>query len=362
MGDSAFSKDEDPSENKNENPKDSEENNLFEIDPEETPPKLPLPFVAYKGVSVTFLERFKERMLAVFTYFIQDTAPLKGRVEEIIPKVQETLEALHKVDEHILKTCEKNPKVKPFQSIIIQPLIDRARKINKRWQNNAMHLRVKAFDETKQWMEESEYWIDFYWNKSIDELLSSLRESMQKEALKRVDRDIKIIQDYEQQTFEKLNVGASDKQHLKDLLEELLLKPIATLGALKHSKEDLNLEEIDLWNKELDEKRQRLFNETLAIIDAVVHDYKPEFAIEEDHHHLIDVIERINVLENRLRLLQEAIARNKDSSVDEPLKELVLIIQNEIHSLSLDLRLPQSLFERLEKAEATLTEILKKHM
>lgn len=360
MGDSAFFKDEDPSE-KNENRADSEENNLLELDPVATPPKLPLPFVAYKGVSVTFLERFKERMLAVFTYFVQDTAPLKGRVEEILPKVQETVGALHKVNEHIIKTCEKNPKIKPFQTIIIQPLIDRAQKINKRWQNNAMHLRVKAFDETKQWSEESEYWIDFYWNKSIDDLLSSLKENLQKDALKRVDRDIKIIQDYEQQTFEKLNVGASDKQHLKDLLEELLLKPIASLGALKHLKEELSLEEIDLWNKELDEKRQKLFNETLAIIDAVVHDYKPEFAIEEDHHHLIDVIERINILENRLRLLQEAMSKNKDSNAQESLKEFVLIIQNEIHSLSLDLRLPQSLFERLEKAEATLKEILKRH-
>jgi hypothetical protein len=105
----------------------------------------------------------------------------------------------------------------------------------------------------------------------------------------------------------------------------------------------------------MDQKRQMVFDEALAQIDAIIEDETPFQHSQEDHSHLVDILETIAYLENAI-----------DSVANESIKEgtsktyIIRKIENleaEAYHTSIDLRLTQELFDRIKEIQSALSRI-----
>jgi hypothetical protein len=228
-------------------------------------------------------------------------------------------------------------------------------------QNEKGVLQVKAYERFQKWLEKSHFWIGLCERVTNEDLLCHLKNYFINETLTRIDRDIKIIQDYAQQNIASINTDLCEQQRLKNILDNHLALPLATLISFKHPPSSAVVGEIFAWSRTLEGQRQKLFEEALGIIDGCIEEVKPDLSSAEEHQHLLDLVNKMNILEDSLKpvfTLVQGTEIEKDSK--HLLKEKIVWLAKEAHELSLDLRIPQVFLERLEKIQKMLKESLEK--
>jgi hypothetical protein len=176
-------------------------------------------------------------------------------------------------------------------------------------------------------------------------------------ALTRIDRDVQVIKDYQGHQLVSLAISAEERQQLAKELKEKVRPYLEQLKVLKQRPAVITLDGLGQWKSQIDELRQVYFEKALHQIDALLEREAPLRYSEEANEHLYDAIHETTYLEREAHELMQEVQDGdlSDPAQREMLSDHLVALAEEVHHLTLDLRLGCDLIERLH-AVATVIE------
>jgi len=301
-------------------------------------------------------DRFFSRILKLFS---QTSSPsLRGRVEEMLPKIDTIHNKLKKIKKEASSENELSDEIKAFIDLILEPLIDQGMELKgKRGTKDPLN-QVKVVDLYQIWVERAEFWVESYHKESQEGFCRVVNEHIWKDFSLKVERDLKIIEDYIEHAVGALLISDLDKKQMKISIRESVAEHVLLLANLKRLPKEITFRELDEWNRSIDAGRQLHFEASLALIDKEIEMARPHTSLDE-HQHLLDLIGMINSIEEQMLILKHRIGFLDPAEEEmESVQQKARFLAEEVHRLSLDLRLPPQIVDRLENLEATLKEII----
>lgn len=196
---------------------------------------------------------------------------------------------------------------------------------------------------TQKWMDFQSNWI----NKKnlIDRILKLLSERTSS----LIDKDLKIIHDYQKQSLSQLSTSPETK-NLEERLDKAIKVPLKMLHDLKNTPEQLSVEQAPEWLDNVYQKRETYFDNLLMKIDIVMKDVVHPHEIR-DVNQLSEVEHEIAFMENELHSINQFL-NNKTLGKNELEQRLEHVLDHlnhlQIPSLPLDLQ------EKMERIEETI--------
>lgn len=301
------------------------------------------------------IDRIVLRIRKMFSY--DDGAPsLKGRVEEIFPKIDSVHTKLIAIKNNVQRPS--HDELRAFIDLILEPIIEQGLALKEQRKALDPFHQVKVLDLYQVWLEKAEFWIGSYQIDSEQSFCRRVNEYIWKDFSLKVERDLKIIEDYIEHAIQSLLISESDKKQMKVSIMRSVSQHIVALASLKRLPKDVAFKDLEEWNRSIDTERQHYFEESLSIIDGHIDEAKPHPTVDE-HQHLLDVIALINSIDEQTVTLKHQFHLIDDNPDEKGLiKQKAEILAQEAHRLSLDLRLSQSIVERIEGIQTMLGEIL----
>ncbi|CRX39505.1 hypothetical protein [Estrella lausannensis] len=302
--------------------------------------------------------RIYHRIRRLFSFFEKGPSPLKGRVEEMHSKIAGVKNRLKEIRESALAEGASAEEMQAFVDMILHPLIEEGKRLQEMRDLTDPFHQVKVLDLYQIWMDKSEFWIIAFRTHARGSFFRLVNEHIWKDLAAKVERDLKILQDYAEHAVQSLLVSEKDKMVLKNQIDQAVSAHIVSLASLKRLPKEITFKDLEAWNRKIDSQRLQHFEEGLSLIDSMIEQFKPH-AAQEEYQHLLDVIEVINSIEEQtLRLKQKAKRTGVDSDEWQIIRDKAALLGREAHSISLDLRLSQPLVERLEDIDEMLASIL----
>lgn len=299
----------------------------------------------------SLVEKFINRIVKTFEVSqASGEQPLAGRIQKIMPKIEEILEKFAELERKYHDGMEDDPDHRycHFFQIVIKPLNREGNQIKTYIEKGSETTQARLYSQYVQWTERSHKWLAIYYEKEKEELEKDLIKHITLETLSYIDKDIQVIRDYEKQQLDKIDLENPKKEKLTAGLAEILEPIYSKMRHLQVIPEESTLKDIIKWQRKIEAGRQKLFEKALSVIDDTLHEEIPLDASEEEHEHLIDVLEQIIELEQLIPSLNFSNQQLFDPQEKRRLLERVTALQRETHDLSLDLRLSQDLFDRLQ--------------
>jgi hypothetical protein len=153
-----------------------------------------------------------------------------------------------------------------------------------------------------------------------------------------------------------LNLDDQAKQEFQNRIEEELGLYLFELQGLKIELPSLKIEELESWKAELSKRRETYFNAALSVVDRHIAGESSTLTIEDEHHHLADVLKEIVALEEILPQISSMLTEAGIVDKREAMKVQVRALKEKAHLISLDLRLPQVFQDRIDEVITTLEE------
>lgn len=305
----------------------------------------------------SLVQKFIDRIVKTFDGGIRADQPLSGRIRSIVPKIEEILEKFAELEGkyHDEKDAGNDGGYILFFQIVIKPLIREGNQLKVHIEKGKAATQARLFTQYVDWMDKSYKWLDCYHVKERDELEQELVKHITLETLSYIDKDIQVIQDYEKQQLDKIDFGNPRKDQLIDDLSKILNPLYSKMRKLQAIPEESSLEDILKWQRRIEASRQKLFEKALSVIDDMLHQEIPLDVSEEEQEHLIDVLQQIIELEQLIPSLNYFNHQISDPAEKKRLLDRVKDMQRETHNLSLDLRLSQDLFDRLQEIMKSLS-------
>lgn len=305
----------------------------------------------------SLIEKFISRIVRTFEGVQQSETPLLGRIQQIQPKIEEILEQFADLeckyqDE---KSQNKDEGYLLFFQIVIKPLIREGNHLKNHIKKGTDTTQPRLYSRYVDWTERCYKWLNSYREKDREQLEKELIRHITLDTLSYVDKDIQVIRDYEKQQIDKIDFENPKKEELVTELGEILEPLFSKMRHLQVIPEESSLEDILKWQRTIEDGRQKLFEKALSAIDDTLHREIPLSVSEEEHEHLIDVLQQIIELEQLIPSLNYLNHQNNDPQEKKRLLDRVTAMQRETHDLSLDLRLSQDLFDRLQEIMKSLS-------
>lgn len=305
------------------------------------------------------IDRFIDRIRKIFSFNASSSPSLKGRVEEMLPKINTIYNRLVSIRETVETNHDNQDELKAFMDLILEPLIEQGVILQEKRESTDPFHQVKIVDLTQIWMERAEHWIGSYQTRSRDSFCRLVNEYVWKDFSSKVERDLKIIDDYIAHAVQELLVSETEKQATKLSIIHSVSDHVTGLANLKRLPKEITFKELEEWNRSIDSERQHHFEACLSLIDLQIDEARPHPSIDE-HQHLLDVISLINSIEEQTIVLKNRACSVESNSKEESLmREKAGLLAHEAHRLSLDLRLPQQIVERLEDILSMLGDLTK---
>lgn len=302
---------------------------------------------------LSMLNRFVDRIRSTFQRFQnkpQQDIQLVGRIRDLQKTANVVLEQLCTIKGDLRK--EIDSATFSYVEEIIDPIIKEVSRLNKAIdQPGSIIHQAKTYQRYSQWIEKAKLWVQICSKTNNKEgIIKAIIRYTVEDFLEVIDRDIQVINDYQEHMLEALAVADEEKINLAQYLEVHLKPYLKGLSDLRTKPRDLPLHEIAVWKAHVDKRREKYFDAALHAIDKAINTTIPDTSGQNEHEHLVDVLSQITYLEQEVPKLYDEIEMSKNPSNRQIniFDSRLTTIEQEIHQLNLDLRLTPDLLERLQ--------------
>ena len=307
----------------------------------------------------TILNRFVDRIRSTFQKFQNKPSQdpqLIGRIQDLQRTAFTVMQELEVIKNELKK--EIDAETFSYVEEVIDPITREVSRLNKSLeQPGTVTYHAKAYQRYSQWIEKAKLWIQIC-SKSKDRegVLKAIIRYTIDEFLEVIDRDLQVLNDYQEHMLDALAVDEEEKIALAQRLEVRLEPYIKGLNDLHQRPKDLSLQEIAIWKSQVDKRREKYFDASLHAIDKIINQSMPDTSSDSEQEHLVDVLSQIVYLEHECPTLYDEIylAKKLSQSQIDSLSSRLISLEQEVHQLNLDLRLTPDLIERLQ----TIAEML----
>lgn len=226
--------------------------------------------------------------------------PLSGRISELHSSATDSLVALLNFKENIKKDVD--PQLYAFICSIIDPIIKEVTRIQEsidRDTNTAQ--KVKSFNRYVDWIEKAHEWVEIGQQHAEKETINqAVINQTVKDFQAKIDRDIRLVQDYLGHAMDGFDLPEPLKNELKEKLMPELLPSLIELQALRQPSGELTLDEFIAWRSFADEARENLHDRALHIIDTFSKEFLPSPSREIETGLALEGMTRLNFVESQI--------------------------------------------------------------
>lgn len=287
---------------------------------------------------------------------------LIGRIHELNKNSNEVLKILNDVREDLKKEVDED--LYSFVEAVMNPMIRdiaRVQKIVKK--EGAIHTQIEAFHKYHEWIDKAKLWVQVCSSAKNKQAISqAVIQHTLSDFVNLVDKDLKLIEDYQEHLLDDLTLSSVEKKQLKETIQKAIKFHLQSLLKLKLEPEHVNLDNLGSWKEEVDKQRNHHFDTILQIIDTKVSLLNPLKTPKEEHDALVGIFEQVSYLEMEIPMLVEKL---KDISIDPfdsqiTLQQLISLEQ-EVQDLYHNITIPTSLIERLQLLNDLLKQTLSRY-
>lgn len=321
----------------------------------------------YKGSEKkqqTILNRFVDRIRTTFQKFQNKPnkdIQLIGRIQDLQKTAFIVLRQLQIIKDELKGEIDEDIFI--YVEEVVDPIIKEVSRLNRSLEESStVTHQAKTYQRYSQWIEKAKLWVQIC-SKAGDReaILNAIIHYTVDDFLEVIDRDLQVLNDYQEHMLEALAVDEEEKIALAQRLASRLDVYIRGLNELRVRPSDLSLHEIAVWKAQVDKKRERYFDASLHAIDKIINQSIPDTVGESEQEHLVDVLSQIAYLEHEVPILydQMFLLKNPSDQQLDALNSQLTLLEQEVHQLNLDLRLTPDLIERLHVIEELLNQIKK---
>lgn len=294
------------------------------------------------------IDRFVERIIKTFQQWGRSQGNgLSGRAKAIIPRIDQVISELYSFEKSS-ENCESTSEL--FVQFIVSPLIREGVKLRIEVIASQQPLPHELMSRYILWIDRSYRWINRFYTCENEELGKAIVNHITHETAVNARKDLELIQEYIEQQIAVLAIGevrggALSSAILLSIHDKLLkIKKLETDLPQSSSPHD-----VKRWRQSTDAVRQQLFDDSLGMIDRYIENEFPKPERKHVQRHLRTALEKILSLENSVQEMIDS--EKKESSQVERWqnKRKVLALHQQAHNISLDIRLSQELFDRVQK-------------
>lgn len=296
----------------------------------------------------SLLNRFVGRIRN--TFFQQPQSKLAGRVHELTQNTDEVLKRLDNIKEE-LRTQIDGDLYKYVESAI-DPMSRDVKRIQKLMEKKGSPLhQAAAFKKYNEWIEKAKLWVGLE-SRIHDKkaVIEAIIKHTFAESDELIDHDLQVIREYEAQIVANLPISDEERNSITHLINLKLQPHIQALAHLKHKPPRIELGKVTHWRSEVDRKRNMHHDDALHDIDEVIQEVAPTASNDSENEHILEVFEQVVTLEEDIpKFIKEyEVIDPKDEDIKNLFQARLKTFLQEIHQLSLDLRLTPQLYERLQ--------------
>ncbi len=308
---------------------------------------------------------WKQIVIKFRTYFdaqAQVEANLAGRIHELHTNTLQALQELETIKAELSKKI--NPDLYAYVEAVMDPMLNDLKRIHDSVNNdNHQTAPYNIVQKYTQWIDRARLWVQLYAKaKDSQDIAKAVVKYAINQIISLIERDIKVINEYEEQRLSNLKIVPEGKLVLKQSIENALENTLASLQSLKKAPESLIIEKVDIWKKECDAKRMHYFNEALHAIDQIVDEFVPLASPEThyDEHGILEVANQIINLEEELLAIQQQLENANTGSIKQKtaLQLRLSALKDRLDSLESDMHISPELNRRLEVAAQSLFSIM----
>jgi hypothetical protein len=222
---------------------------------------------------LTRLERFGRAIQKSLSFFQKKSTSdtqLSGRFQELTKTAREALQELVTLKEELREHVD--PSLFIHVEAVLDPLIKEISRIQRvvEHENNPT-LQVQVFRRYSQWIDKANAWIDIKkHNKDKNSIEAAVMAHIFGEFFERIERDLQVINDYQQHMIDNLPLDENELGQLWVDLETKLGPFIKSLVELKKVPTNLPIERLTQWKQNVDQRREKYFDGALFMIDHLV--------------------------------------------------------------------------------------------
>lgn len=302
---------------------------------------------------MSMLNRFVDRIRSTFQRFQnkpQYDSQLAGRIQDLQKTANSVLTQLRTIKDELRNEIDQD--IFSYVEEIIDPIIKEVSRLHKSMEQPAsMRHQAKTYQRYSQWIDKAKLWVQICSKVNDKEaIVKAIIRYTIDDFLMVIDRDIQVINDYQEHMLDALAVEEEEKIALAERLGTRLEPYLRGLNDLRTKPKELPLKEIALWKAQVDKRREKYFDAALHAIDKIINDTIPDSSGPEEHEHLVDVLSQLVYLEHEAPNLYDEIFMSVNLSVEKIniFESRLLLLDQEVHQLNLDLRLTPDLIDRLQ--------------
>ncbi len=299
-----------------------------------------------------------EKVKALFPFFVEN-APveknLTGRIHaELKKNAHDILQQVKTLKDHLKQELDSQKDGGHLWSCfetVINPLIREFSQIERKLSNSLEgdHEAIRNYEE---WILKAKMWVSLS-SKPSDRIsiIEAVIEHYLSISDEIIDRDLKTLNDYKQHELYNLGLDFDEIKVASKRLDDELAPCISSLLELKHKKpQNLELQHLAQWKEKLDEDRAHLYHQALFIIDEIIQDIAPSSITTHDHEPLTDLHHRLLYVEDEVPIFLGHLHRVdlRDDVKRQLLENQLAFLEDEIHKINQDLRLPPELTDRVD--------------
>lgn len=299
------------------------------------------------------VDRFLSRIKKTFQQWnAGDNGGLSGRAKTIIPRIDVLIDQLSSF-EASKATSDSAKSI--FIQYIVNPLLREGAKLRADILAAREPINHQLTSHYILWIDRSYRWIDSFYNKSQKELYNDVVDHIIKETGSHVQKDVKLIYDYIDQQIDNLDVPDRKVKEISMAISESLEKHLTKLKSIEirlpKSREATCVQQ---WRHDTDILRQKLFGQCLEMIDKILQENLPKPDSKNVQVHLVKALDKIISLEDSIREVIYPAEPLSSEVAEKHLKRKIAALHQQAHKISLDIRLSQELFDRVQEMMAAL--------
>lgn len=306
-------------------------------------------------VKTSFTDRFFKRIKESLEFFQPKAKSedfenkLTGRIYELQKTVNEVIDQLHLIKTELSQELG-DQELYELVEAIVDPLILNVERIRKK--SLAGESEEMAYKRYTAWIDKAKIWVqirsqskekDLITNTVIRHTIESFHEI--------VDRDLQVIQDYENHMLETLfQDEKTNRDQTIERVQRKLEPYLESLTMLKTRPKIHGIKELPEWKTKMNKLRETYFDGALHVIDEIVHDVLPLSKEIEEHDHLVGIFKRIADLEDALYGIKKEMdsADLSEVATKQIYLEQIRVYDEELLLLSANLHLTPELGDRIE--------------
>lgn len=303
-----------------------------------------------KSSKNSLFANFVDRLKNTFDQWGDQESKLANRSQKIIPKVEILLNQLTSIE---TTDSEDRPL---FISLIIKPLIREGSTIRSQITLNNHPVRHQTASHYILWVDRSYKWIDRYYQLNEDELHQEVVKYIIEETRFVIQKDITLISDYKQQQLTSLDLTEQQLIDLEEVINSGLNVFIEELHVLEKAFPRQNSPEgVQQWRFSTDEARQKLFDNSLEVIDQLVKQGLPLPKTRQNREHMVQALAHIISFERDVEEVTHTLKQGLSEDRLQLLKNKTIALYQQGHDITLDVQLPKELFNRVKGVMKDLT-------